>query len=119
MKLLEKYKQQIMIGLYITVGLFVMYWMIYLFTPKPQIPDEIKKQLGEVNKVVTEMQLSQKKYDNLLVEQSKISTELDAKISNIKEKVVIIREYYREKSAAVDKYTPTQIDSFLKNRYNY
>lgn len=103
----------------VLVSLIVLKYAILLFTPKPQIPDEVKAQLGELNKVTTQLQLSQKKYDNLLVEQSRITAELDAKIGSIKEKVTIIREYYHEKSTAADKYTPTQVDSFLKNRYNY
>jgi hypothetical protein len=45
--------------------------------------------------------------------------EVDTKIGNIKEKTTIIKEYYKDKNQGVAKYTPTQLDSFFKNRYNY
>jgi hypothetical protein len=45
--------------------------------------------------------------------------EVDFQIDNIKEKTTIVREYYHEVGQQAGKYTPTQIDSFFKVRYNY
>jgi hypothetical protein len=44
---------------------------------------------------------------------------LDYAISNVKEKETVIKEYYHEVSDKVNNYTPTQVDSFFKARYNY
>lgn len=103
----------------ILISLIVLKYSIILLTPKPQIPDEIKSQLSDLSRITTQLQVSQKKYDSLLIEQNKVSIELDSKISNIREKITIIREYYHEKTVAADKYTPSQVDSFFKNRYKY
>ena len=45
--------------------------------------------------------------------------EVDNQIDHIKEKTTIIREYYHEQSQAASSYTPTQVDSFFRNRYGY
>lgn len=101
------------------LGLFIMYYMILLFTPKPQMPTDLKNQidsLTNVNKILIERQ---KQTDSLIkIYETKIES-VDAKIDNIKEKTTIIREYYHEVGQKVDKYTPTQVDSFFKARYKY
>ena len=59
------------------------------------------------------------KYDSINeVLEAKVSA-VDNRIDSVKGKTTIIKEYYREKSQGVAKYTPTQLDSFFKNRYNY
>ena len=61
----------------------------------------------------------QKQIDSTIaVYETKVS-EIDFQIDNIKEKTTIVREYYHEVGQQVGKYTPTQIDSFFKARYNY
>ena len=57
--------------------------------------------------------------DSILNVHGKHIDTLNTTISNNKEKITIIREYYYEKSKTADKYTPSQIDSFLKIRYKY
>ena len=103
----------------ILLSLIVLKYAILIFTPKPEVPAEVKAQLDILNWTTAQYEIDQKRYDSLLAQQGKISAELDQKINKIKEKVTIIREYYHIKSTAADKYTPTQIDSFLKSRYNY
>jgi hypothetical protein len=44
---------------------------------------------------------------------------LDEKVSKVKNKETIIREYYHERISQPGKYTPQQVDSFFKDRYNY
>ena len=106
-------------ALFVVAGLFIMYLMIYLFTPKPQIPLEYKHALDSLNRISIELVEKQKKSDSIISEYQMKVNEVDLKISNIKEKTTVVREYYYEKQKQIDKYTPTQIDSFFKNRYNY
>jgi hypothetical protein len=44
---------------------------------------------------------------------------LDWKVQNVGEKKTIIREFYHEKVKEPATYTPQQVDSFFKKRYNY
>lgn len=115
----NKYKNVFKYILYTIVGLFLMYWMIYLFTPKPQMPKEYKDTIDNLTKANIELVNKQKEIDNTIAQYQTMIGDLDIRIKNIKEKTTIIREYYHEKSKQVDTYTPTQVDSFFKSRYNY
>ncbi len=58
---------------------------------------------------MTEREVSLKRLDD----------QIDNQVDNIKEKTTIIREYYHEIGQQAAQYTPTQVDSFFKARYNY
>jgi hypothetical protein len=96
-----------------------MYLMIYVFTPKQEIPLEYKHALDSLNRTNANLIAKQKEIDEIIAKHELELHGLDDKIGNIKEKTTIIREYYHEISGKVGKYTPTQVDSFFKARYNY
>lgn len=104
---------------YVVLGVILVYLMIYIFTPKQQMPDEYKNALDSLNRVNAELIKKQKQSDSLIsVYQNKIDS-INYKINNNKEKVTIIREYYHEIQKEINTYNSSQIESFLKNRYNY
>lgn len=106
------------IGL-IILGLILMYWMIYLFTPKPQIPIELKNTIDSLSKVNIELEKQQQQLNsNISSFQSQIY-DLDYAIGNIKEKTIVVREYYHKTQQQVNNYNLNQIDSFFKHRYKY
>lgn len=107
------------IALYILVGLVVMYGMIYIFTPKPQIPTEYKNALDSLAKENAALRDKQKQVDSAISSYQSQIFDLDYAIGNIKTKETVIKEYYHEVSNKVGEYTPTQVDSFFKARYNY
>lgn len=101
------------------IGLTVMYYMILLLTPKPQIPTEDKAKIDALTQANIAIEKRQDSLDNLIgIYQTKIDS-IDTELGKVKEKTTIIREYYREVGQKVDKFTPSQIDSFFKIRYNY
>lgn len=101
------------------IGLTVMYYMILLLTPKPQIPTEDKAKIDALTQANIAIEKRQDSLDNLIgIYQTKIDS-IDTELGKVKEKTTIIREYYREVGQKVDKFTPSQIDSFFKARYNY
>jgi hypothetical protein len=116
---IRKNQSNIKLILIALVSLIVMYWMIRLFTPKPQMPTEYKVQLDMLNKSNSDLIAKQKQIDSTIAAYSSKIDELDTRISGIKEKTTIIKEYYHEVSQAADRFTPSQIDSFFKKRYNY
>lgn len=105
--------------LYVVIGLVLMYVMIYIFTPKPQIPDEYKSVIEYLNRTNADLLRKQRQNDSLIkVYQSKLDS-IDYIIRNNKEKVTIIREYYHEIQKEINNYNSSQVDSFLKKRYKY
>ena len=116
LELLNKYKKQIA---YVIVGLFLLYGIIWVATRKPQIPADIKAtidSLTNANKILIE---HQKQIDSTIRVYEAEVKQVDHQIDNIKEKTTIIKEYYHEQSQQVNNYTPTELDSFFKARYNY
>lgn len=106
-------------GLYILISLFVLYCVIWITTRKPQMPIEYKNTIDSLVKDNAALRDKQKQVDSAIASYQKQIFDLDYAISNIKTKETIIKEYYHEVSGKVDKFTPTQVDSFFKSRYNY
>jgi hypothetical protein len=115
----RKYNSEIKIGfiaLFVILGLWLM---IIIFTPKPQIPAEYKILIDSLTKSNNIIIQQQKSIDsNINIYQNKIDG-VDVKISNIQEKTIYISKHYGEKNQKINNFTPTQIDSFFRNRYNY
>ena len=104
---------------YIAVGIIILYLSIQLFTTKRVISSNFKAQLDSLQKVTVALQKQQKSYDSIIYSEEQKIKELDYQIDNVKEKTIIIKEYYHEQSKAADSYTPTQLDSFFAKRYGY
>jgi hypothetical protein len=112
----QKLVKYVCIGL---LGLIVIYYMIFLFTPKPKMPAEDKAKIDALTQANIAIEKRQNKLDSLIgTYQTKIDS-IDIELGNVKEKTTIIREYYHEVGQKVDKFTPSQIDSFFKFRYQY
>jgi hypothetical protein len=114
--LLNKYKKQIV---YVIVGLFLLYGIIWITTRKPQMPADLQAtidSLTNANKVLIE---HQKQIDSTITVYETEVKQVDHQIDNIKEKTTIIKEYYHDVSQQVEHYDVTQVDSFFKARYNY
>jgi uncharacterized oligopeptide transporter (OPT) family protein len=116
LELLNKYKKQI---IYIVIGLVLLYGVIWLATRKSQMPIEIKASLDSLTAANKKLIESQQHMNNAINSYELKLTILDSQIANIENKTVIINRYYNNIGQQVDKYTPTQIDSFFKQRYNY
>jgi len=115
----KQYRPQIKYGLYAVLSLFVIYGMIYIFTPKSQIPINFKATIDSLTKANEALQAKQLVIDSTInVYENEVET-INEMIGGITEKTTIIREYYHEQSNTAGKYTPTQVDSFFKARYKY
>jgi hypothetical protein len=112
-------KKNYKIILYALGGLGLLYVLIWIFTFKPELPLEYKHALDSLNRANTELIAKQKEIDEVIGKQQLELHGLDDKIGDVKEKTTIVREYYHEVSNKVTQYTPTQIDSFFKARYDY
>ena len=116
LELLNKYKKQIA---YVIVGLFLLYGIIWLATRKPQMPADLQATIDSLTNVNKQLIEHQKQIDSTIHVYEAEVKQVDNQIDNIKEKTTIIKEYYHEVSQQVNNYTPTELDSFFKARYNY
>lgn len=116
LEFVSKYKKQI---LYIIGGIVFLYLFILITTRKPQMPADIKATIDSLTNVNKQLIEKQKQIDSAIVVYENKIKQVDFQINNIKEKTTIIREYYHEVGQQVNKYTPTQVDSFFKERYKY
>ena len=116
LEFVNKYKKQIS---YIIIGLWVVYGVIWLGTRQPKMPADIKATIDSLINVNKQLLEKQKQIDSTIAVYETKVNEIDFQIDNIKEKTTIVREYYHEVGQQAGKYTPTQIDSFFKARYNY
>jgi chromosome segregation ATPase len=116
LELLNKYKKQIV---YVIVGLFLLYGIIWIATRKPQMPADIKATIDSLTNINKQLIEHQKQIDSTIHVYEAEVKQVDYQIDNIKEKTTIIKEYYHEVSQQVNNYTSTELDSFFKARYNY
>jgi len=91
-----------------------------LFPSKKYKPDAtLVHRIDSLERANSILQQQISKYDSINnILETKVF-EVDTKIGNIKEKTTIIKEYYKEKKQETANFTPSQLDSFFKNRYNY
>lgn len=103
----------------VTFGIFLLYWIVFVLTPKSTMSVDQKQALDSLN-----IKIEQLHKDNLSLENDidfynlKI-TEIDENIDRVKSQKTIIKEYYHEKINNVDKLTDVELDSFFANRYQY
>jgi uncharacterized protein YxeA len=96
---------------------------VVIFTNLPAKKEEstefIKKQVDSLAKANAELQVKHAALDSTSKIYQDALLDLDWKVHNIGRDKTIIREYYREKVKQPANYTPKQVDSFFKKRYNY
>ena len=107
------------IGLYVIGGLIVLFGIIWLTTRQPQMPADIKATIDSLTAVNKQLIEHQKQIDSAINAYEAEVDKVDYELDHIKEKTTIVREYYHEVSQQTEQYTPTQVDSFFKKRYNY
>jgi hypothetical protein len=105
--------------IYIVIGLILLYGIVWLVTRESKTPIEIKASLDSLTAANKKLIESQQYMNNAISSYELKLNILDSQIANIENKTVIINRYYNNIGQQVDKYTPTQIDSFFKQRYNY
>lgn len=105
--------------LYIVFGACVVYFAIYIFTSKPQVSTEFQSKLDSLDKSISLLKQQQKTYDAAIQKAESEVQEINHQLQGIGEKTTIIKEYYYEKSKAVDSFSHSQLDSFFANRYGY
>jgi mannitol-specific phosphotransferase system IIBC component len=102
-------------------AMVVLFILINIFTKKEKMKEQeyIKAQIDSINKVNLELKAKQDSLDKNSKKFEDVIIQLDWKLQNVGENKTVIKEYYHEKKEKTKKYTPTQLDKFFKDRYNY
>lgn len=98
---------------------FSVYFFISYFRNDNILPQDVKNAIDSLQNESNNLKRDQKIYDSLIKAENKKIEELDTRISSIKEKTLIVKEYYNQVKQEASSYTPTQVDSFFKERYKY
>ena len=120
LKLMVKKNSKTIGKLFIAIGgVIFLYLFILLVTPKPGMPADIKATIDSLTSVNKQLIEHQQQIDSTINAYEAEVDQIDFQVGNIKEKTTIVREYYHEVGQQAAQYTPTQVDSFFKARYNY
>jgi hypothetical protein len=103
----------------ITVALTAAVVWFIISSNQSNMPIDLKAKIDSLSQLDKQFAIQQRRLDSSIHVDEEHVQNLDTKIGNIKEKITIVREYYHEVSQVANKYTPTQIDSFFKARYQY
>jgi vacuolar-type H+-ATPase subunit I/STV1 len=110
---LKEYKTLILIF----ICLFVVYWLIFVLTPKTTITIEYEKRIDSLNILIVNVQKSQQILNNKIDSINMDISKVDDDINKIRKQKTIIKEIYHEKINDIIYFTEPEIDSFFTNRF--
>ena len=110
-------KQNYFVILKTLTGLFLLYWIIFVLTPKSGLTPQEKNLLDSLSTQVKLLHEDNLKLEKNIQDYNIRIQEIDNNIDKIKNQKTIIKEYYHEKISNVDKLTIRELDSFFTNRY--
>jgi vacuolar-type H+-ATPase subunit I/STV1 len=99
------------------VGIFILYWVIYVLTPTMKMSVQEKQKIDSLNIIIKDIYKEQQKLDSSIAEYNNKIDEVDNHIDKIKGQKTIVKEIYHEEINRVDTYTDNDVDSFFANRY--
>lgn len=105
--------------IYVIVGVVTLYFIVQLATCNPKMPKELKASIDSLTLANKKLMESQQHMDSAIVAYGAEVVKVDSQINHIKNQTTIINKFYGDLGQQVDRYTPSEIDSFFKKRYNY
>lgn len=98
-------------------SLFVLYWMMFVLTPKMNMSVEEKAKIDSLNVLIMEMNKNQQLLDDKIDEINEEIVEVDKDLDKIKDKKTVVKEIYHEKINSVSNFTEPELDGFFSDRY--
>ena len=84
---------------------------------QPGVPYSQQRELDSLSREFQTLQVKQTQKDSLIAIYKTRVVALDERIDSANTEIIKIRSYYGKKIDDINKYTPTQLDSFFTNRY--
>ena len=116
MEFIKKYWKYV-VGVILTIG--VLYLIIYLATPKPEMSELDKYKLEQLDKDINLIIENQKKLDKQIEGYKNELSQIDSTISKVKNQKIIVKEYYKEQGEKITEMKPSEIDKLFHDRYKY
>ena len=101
------------------LGVIFVYLLVRVFTPTPDMSDLNKYKLEQIDKHINEMKEIQKSLGDSIQAYEKKIDEIDNKISHIKVEKKEVNNFYTQKREEIKNADKRQIDSLLRQRYNF
>ena len=118
---MEKFKNFIkkyyMIILSIIVGIFLLYWIIFVLTPLNTMDVQDKNKIESLSNKIDSLSKTQIILEQEVQNINKEVETIDKNISKIKTDKDKTGKKYHEEINRVDKYSERELDSFFSNRY--
>jgi hypothetical protein len=105
--------------LLVLIGLFLVWWVVFVITPKFQFEEEYKKKIESLDTNIQLLNQNNLKLEETLKSNLEMVYLIDKNITSLKNQEVIIKEIYHEKIKNIDKLTVAELDSFFSKRYGY
>jgi len=99
------------------LGLFLLYWVIFILMPKNTMLKEDRQRIDALNEKIEEINKEQDKLESQITEIDKEVTQIETKVKKIKKDKNKVAIQYHEEIKRVDNYTEPELDSFFTNRY--
>ena len=116
MEFIKKYWKYV-VGVILTIG--VLYLIIYLATPKPEMSELDKYKLEQLDKNINLIIENQKKLDKQIEGYKNELSQIDSTIAKVKNQKIIVKEYYKEQGEKITDMKPSEIDKLFHDRYKY
>ena len=116
MEFIKKYWKYV-VGVILTIG--VLYLIVYLATPKPEMSELDKYKLEQLDKNINLIIENQKKLDKQIEGYKNELSQIDSTISKVKNQKIIVKEYYKEQGEKITEMKPSEIDKLFHDRYKY
>ena len=116
MELIKKYWKYV-VGVILTIG--VLYLIIYLATPKPEMSELDKYKLEQLDKNINLIIENQKKLDKQIEGYKNELSQIDSTIAKVKNQKIVVKEYYKEQGEKITEMKPSEIDKLFHDRYKY
>lgn len=99
------------------LGLFLLYWVIFILTPAVKMGADARAKIDLLNENVTRLESKQDSLQKRIADFNEEAKKIEEKISEIKGQKTVIKEIYHEKIGSVNNYSDKQLDSFFAARY--
>ena len=116
---MKVYLKYFLIGVGIILGIVIL---VNIFTPKITLPQDTK----ELQKKIEDLEVNNLELIKKQIEFDSLTAQYDARIEDIENRIgdigssrVIIQKVYSDKITKSRTSTPSDLDTFFKQRYNY
>lgn len=118
-KVVDFFKSNYKFLIYAGLGLFLLYWILFILTPKIEMSAESKQAIDSLNTHIQVIEDAQKELDGKIEEYGQEINQVENRIAEIKSQKTTIKEIYHERISSVNSYSDQQLDSFFTERYGY